>query len=85
MSVLLVTSDLPGAGKTSMALGLATSAENIGRKVLVYKPFSKYEIDEDSMALARLANPGLDNWPQPVADTTKFGRHWMLSSDRLPQ
>ena len=74
MSVLLVTSDLPGAGKTSVALALAASAEKMGRKALVYKPFSKYEIDEDSRMFARLANPGLERWPQPVADPTKFGQ-----------
>jgi BioD-like phosphotransacetylase family protein len=74
MSVLLVTSDLPGAGKTSVALALAASAEKMGRKALVYKPFSKYEIDEDSRVFARLANPGLERWPQPVADPTKFGQ-----------
>lgn len=72
MAVLLVTSDRPGAGKTSMALALAASAEKMGRKALVYKPFSEYEIDEDSRMFARLANPALDRWPQPVADTAKF-------------
>ncbi len=74
MSVLLVTSDCPGAGKTSVTLALAASAAKMGRKALVYKPFSKYETDEDSKVFARLANPGLDRWPQAVADPTNFGQ-----------
>ena len=74
MAVLLVTSDRPGAGKTSAALALAASAEKMGRKALVYKPFSKYESDEDSKVFTQLANPALDRWPQPVADTAKSGQ-----------
>ena len=66
MAVLLVASDRPGAGKTSVALGLATVSSRSGRAARVFKPFSTAGDGRDSEALAQLSNPGMEGWPKDV-------------------
>ena len=68
MSVLLVASDRPGAGKTSLALALAEIANRSGRSARAYKPFSTQDGDADSAVLESLSNPGLDGWPKPTGE-----------------
>ena len=68
MAVLLVASDRPGAGKTSVALALAAISNRSGRTARAYKPFSTGYDDKDSEVLAQLSNPGLDGWPRSVGD-----------------
>ena len=63
MSVLVVASDHPGAGKTSLALALAEIANRSGRPARAYKPFSTQDGDADPAALESLLNSRLDGWP----------------------
>ena len=74
MSILLVASDSPSAGKTSVVLSVAEIARQSGRVVNGYKPFTSQDDDMDSSLLAQMSNPGLDGWPQRVADPTKYGQ-----------
>lgn len=73
MPILLVASDRPGAGKTSVALALAGIARQSGRVVNVYKPFTSQD-DSDSELLAEMSNPGLARWPEQVTDPTGYGQ-----------
>ena len=66
MDVILVGSDRPGAGKTSVSLALATLARRSGHSANVYKPFSVSEDDADSGAIAQLSNESLEGWPRSV-------------------
>ena len=66
MAVLLVASDRPGAGKTSVALALAALSNRSGRGARAYKPFSTGDDDGDSEAFVQLANPSLEGWPKPA-------------------
>ena len=68
MAVLLVASDRPGAGKTSVALALAALSNRSGRAARAYKPFTMSDDDGDSGVFAQLANPGLDGWPKPAGN-----------------
>ena len=74
MSVLLVVSDRPGAGKTSVALALAEVSNRSGHTAHVYYPFTAGDDNRDSEVFAQLANPSLEGWPrsggsnEPAAD-----------------
>ena len=63
MSVLLVGSDVKGAGKSAMALGLASILESDGRSVAAFQPFAG---SDD--ALARMGRPCPPGWPREVGD-----------------
>ncbi len=69
MAVLLVASDRPGAGKTSVSLALATIARRSGQSANVYKPFSISADDADSEAIAQLSNPIPEGWPRSAGST----------------
>ena len=65
MSVLLVASDRPGAGKSAVALALAAISNGDGHPVAAFQPFSPDPDGEGPAAFARLAtNPVLDGWPR---------------------
>lgn len=66
MAVLLVASDRAGAGKTSVALALATLASRSGRTARAFKPFAASAEDRDSQTFARLSNPSPEGWPRPL-------------------
>lgn len=66
MAVILVASDRPGTGKTSVSLALATLARRSGHPANVYKPFSASEDDADSGTIAQLSNDSLGGWPKSV-------------------
>ena len=66
MAVLLVVSDQPGAGKTSVALALAALSNRSGHVAHAYKPFLTDDNDLDSEVLAQLSNSSLEGWPRPT-------------------
>ena len=69
MSLLIIASDSPGAGKTATALALARlSAEN-GRTTSAFKPFSHGDDDPDQAVFSELANPAPDGWPVRIGDS----------------
>ena len=62
MSVLLIASDSPGAGKTATTLALANLAAKSGKKALAVKPFASGPDDPDRETYAKLGHTG------PVSD-----------------
>lgn len=68
MSILLVASDRPEAGKTATALALAATSNRAGREVVVFKPFTNDPDDADPAILAELANPSPSDWPSTIED-----------------
>ncbi len=69
MSLLMVASDRPGAGKTALALALSHISNRNGRTTYAFKPFSFAEDDPDRDAFAQLANPAPDGWPILVSES----------------
>ena len=69
MSVLLVASDRPGAGKTAATLALARIANQSGKAAVAFKPFSSGPDDTDGGTIARLANSAPDGWPAQAGDS----------------
>ena len=68
MSVLVVASDHPGAGKTSLALALAEIANRSGRPARAYKPPSTQDDDADSVTWESPLNPRLQGWPASISE-----------------
>ena len=58
MSVLLIASDSPGAGKTATTLALANLATRSGRKASAVKPFASAPDDTDIETYAKLGHTG---------------------------
>ena len=58
MSVLLIASDSPGAGKTATALALANLAAKSGKKAAAVKPFASGPGDLDRETYAKLGHTG---------------------------
>ena len=72
MSVLLIASDSPGAGKTATTLALASLAARSGRKASAVKPFASAPDDPDIETYAKLGHTG----PVEVDDSaTAPGHH----------
>ncbi len=69
MSLLIIASDRPGAGKTAAALALAQISNEGGRKTTAFKPFSSRECDSDQQVFSELANPAPDGWPIRIGDS----------------
>ena len=69
MSILLVASDRPGAGKTATALALARVANRAGKTAFAGKPFPSRADDSDRWVFAELANAAPDAWPVRVGDS----------------
>ena len=77
MSLLIVASDSPGAGKTSATLALAHILDESGRETSAFKPFSSVEDDPDQAVFAQLANPGPRRLAHPYRrDRPHPQRHW---------
>ena len=58
MSVLLIASDSPGAGKTATTLALANLATSSGKKAAAVKPFASAPDDPDRETYAKLGHTG---------------------------
>ena len=58
MSVLLIASDRPGAGKTATTLALANLAAKSGKKAVAVKPFASAPDDTDRETYAKLGHTG---------------------------
>ncbi len=69
MSVLLVASDRPGAGKTAVAVGLARVARRAGIGAAAFKPFASSADDRDARVIGELANRAPDGWPMSIGDS----------------
>lgn len=69
MSLLIIASDRPGAGKTSAALALAHILNESGCTTSAFKPFALADDDADHAVFADLANPAPDGWPIRVGDS----------------
>ncbi len=63
MSVVLVASDRPGAGKTAAALALKSILNQAGKTAVAFKPFASGADDVDGHTFAGLANPAPEGWP----------------------
>lgn len=73
MSLLLVASDRPGAGKTATTLALARVSNENGRETAALKPFSLDADDGDQAVFAELANPAPDGLPIVIGDSGPTG------------
>lgn len=73
MSLLIVTSDSPGAGKTATALALAQISNENGGSASAFKPFALADDDPDQAVFADLANPTPDGWPIRLGDSGPTG------------
>ena len=69
MSLLIIASDTPGAGKTATALALAQMSSENGRTTTAFKPFSHWEEDPDQAVFSELANPFPDGWPIQIGES----------------
>ena len=69
MSLLIIASDRPGAGKTATTLALTHISNRSERETAAFKPFALTEDDPDQAVLADLANPAPDGWPIRVGDS----------------
>ena len=69
MSLLIVASDSPGAGKTAATLALAQISKENGGNSSAFKPFALAEDDPDQAVFNDLANPAPDGWPIRIADS----------------
>ena len=69
MSLLIVASDSPGAGKTATALALAQISNGNGTTTTAFKPFSHGDEDPDQAAFSELANPSPDGWPIRIGES----------------
>ena len=69
MSLLIIASDSPGAGKTAIALALAQMSTENGRTTSAFKPFSHGDEDPDQAVFLELANPAPDEWPIQIGDS----------------
>ena len=69
MSLLIIASDSPGAGKTATALALARISNENGGNTTAFKPFALADDDPDQAVFADLANPAPDGWPIRVGDS----------------
>ena len=69
MSLLIVASDRPGAGKTAAALALAHLSNRSGGTTYAFKPFCFDEDDPDHAVFAELANPAPDGWPIRIGES----------------
>lgn len=69
MSLLIIASDSPGAGKTATALALARISNENGVSASAFKPFAFTDDDPDQAVFAALANPAPDGWPIRVGDS----------------
>ena len=57
MSLLIVASDSPGAGKTAATLALAQISNENGVSASAFKPFALTDDDPDQAVFNDLANP----------------------------
>ena len=73
MSLLIIASDSPGAGKTATTLAMAQISNENGRSASAFKPFSFSENDPDQAVFADLANPAPEDWPIRVRDSWPTG------------
>ena len=69
MSLLIIASDRPGAGKTATALALARISTENGGTISAFKPFSHGDQDPDQAVFSELANPAPDGWPIQIGDS----------------
>ena len=69
MSLLIIASDSPGAGKTATALALAQISTENGRTTSAFKPFSHGDKDPDQAVFSELANPAPDGWPIQIGES----------------
>ena len=69
MSLLIVASDSPGAGKTAATLALAQISNENGGSASAFKPFALTDDDPDQAVFADLANPTPDGWPIRISDS----------------
>ena len=69
MSLLIIASDSPDAGKTATALALARISNENGGNTTAFKPFALADDDPDQAVFADLANPAPDGWPIRVGDS----------------
>ncbi len=69
MSLLIVASDSPGAGKTAATLALAQISKENGGSASAFKPFALAEDDPDQAVFNDLANPAPDGWPIQIGDS----------------
>ena len=74
MSLLIIASDSPGAGKTATTLALASISNENGRKTSAFKPFSHGDEDPDHAVFSELANPAPGGWPIQIGDSGPTGR-----------
>ncbi len=75
MSLLIIASDSPGAGKTATALALARISNENGGNTSAFKPFTFADDDPDQAVFADLANPAPDGWPIRVGDSGPTSDH----------
>ena len=57
MSVILVASDRPGAGKTAAALALKSIVNQAGKTAVAFKPFASGADDVDGRTFDRSGKP----------------------------
>ena len=69
MSLLIIASDSPGAGKTAATLALARISTENGGTTSAFKPFSHRDEDPDQAVFSELANPVPDGWPIRISDS----------------
>ena len=69
MSLLIIASDSPGAGKTATTLAMAQISNENGVSASAFKPFALTDDDPDQAVFAALANPAPDGWPIQIADS----------------
>ncbi len=74
MSLLIIASDSPGAGKTATTLALASISNENGRNTSAFKPFSHGDEDPDHAVFSELANPAPGGWPIQIGDSGPTGR-----------
>ncbi|MXY22238.1 MAG: hypothetical protein F4Y49_13010 [Dehalococcoidia bacterium] len=69
MSLLIIASDSPGAGKTATTLAMAQISNENGVGASAFKPFALTDNDPDQAVFAALVNPAPDGWPIQIADS----------------
>ena len=69
MSLLIIASDSPGAGKTATTLAMAQISNENGVSASAFKPFALTNDDPDQAVFNDLANPTPDGWPIQIADS----------------
>ena len=69
MTLLYVTSDERGAGKTAFCVGLAHLLMKQGRKATLFKPIANADEDPDVGIYQALLSTEVDGWPIATAPT----------------